>query len=255
MKKMNQKGFGFVELLIIVVIIILLGAGVWYFYQKDHKSTPASTTTSSSTSKAPAKSASAAQADPYAGWKTCTDAADGVSFRYPTNWTVVNSGSSSSSNSDPCSSFSLLSSNGQELALRSLQSSNLVFLLQYFPGQQSSQINNSSTGGDEQQVQSVTPMTLSNGKKVSLVAYKDQLVPGGNDIISTLGISDQEYVVAETFTGFEGIVSPKDQNYNFIMTVSLQAPDAQSIEGHSLSTYQSQSTYNDLMKIFQSVTY
>ena len=70
MKKLDNQGFGAIEIIMAVVIIGLLGLCGWLFYSRQHK-TP-TTTSTTSTQAAPAKATTATPAapatDPNAGY-------------------------------------------------------------------------------------------------------------------------------------------------------------------------------------------
>ena len=203
---------------------------------------------------ASAKPVSTTQTTTYAGWKTCNDEADGVSFQYPSDWTIASTGPSS----DPCSGMSL-STSGQEISLQSPSSSGLAFMLWFFPAVPNANTDegNSGAGSDWQVVQSVAPLTLNNGKSVSLVTYEDvgQSTKSSDGLISDMALTDQPYTVGQAFHALRGITSPKNANYNVDMDVSLATPNSQYVQSHSLSDYHAEPAYGELMKILLSVTY
>lgn len=87
---MNQKGFA--NIILVVVIVILVGAvGYFAFVKKSEPiaqqptPTPTQTTTSTKTS-APTPSPK----DETASWKAYSDNAIGLSFKYPSAWTINN---------------------------------------------------------------------------------------------------------------------------------------------------------------------
>jgi hypothetical protein len=246
--QLNNKGFGLIGVLVIIVVLCAVGGAGVYVYHKNHKakvvgstSTAGKTSTSTKTSTPPAP-------NPYAGWKTCDDTADGVSFKYPSSWTVQ----STSSNSNPCD-FTLIGS-GQELFLQSPSSSGLLFQLHYSPTTKPS--NTISFGADIQEVQTVTPFVINNDKTtVNLVSYRDKSSTANSTMISDMGLSDQQYSVGQTFTGFNGVKSPEDSSYDFMIGASLATSDSQYVQSYTPAQYQAQPSYDDLMNIFKSITY
>lgn len=245
----NQKGFSIVEGLLILIIIGLIGGTGWYVWHS--KQTADKTySTVATTSSSVASTETQKKTDNYSGWSTCSDKADGVSFRYPSDWTANGTPSSS----DPCQNFSL-TSDGQELVLRSPTKNNLSFIIFYFPASKP-RSNTLSPGADVQEVQAVTPFVVNNGKtKVNLVSYRDQSSTTDSNMISDMGLSSQQYIIGQTFSSFNGVTSPSNSNYQFNMFASLAIPNSQYVQSHTPAEYQSQPSYADLMNIFKSVTY
>lgn len=256
MKKTDQKGFTAIEAILIVFILVILGGIGWWVYHKNHKNTVAST---ASHTTATTSSSASTQADLYAGWKTCDDGADGVSFKYPSTWTA----NGLHSNSDPCAGISL-SSFGQEVSFQSPSSGGLSFSLKFFPAVQNGSLKEensapSSTGGSWEAVQSVAPLALNTGNAASLVSYEDigTNTKVSDNLVSAIGLTNQSYSAGQLFHDFSGITSPKNSNYNVQMYVSLisATSESQSVQSYSSTDYQSQPAYKDLMNIFKSVTY
>lgn len=262
-KQLNNKGFGLLGILIVIVVLAAIGGTGVYIYHKQHKTR---TTTAVTSSKAPSTTKSGGTSvplatpaqNPYAGWKTCNDTADGVSFKYPQSWVLYGS-----TNTDPCANYTLANGNdGQGLSLQSPPHNNLAFLFWYTPALQMANLTKSNsasgpTAGDWQVVQSVTPITLNSGKSLSLVSYEDvgSSTKSSDSLISDMGLSNQKYVVGQTFHAFDGITSPKNTGYSVNIVVSLAIPKSQYVQSHSLADYQSQLAYKDLINIFKSVTY
>jgi len=79
----NNKGFTLVEVLLLIVVLILVGGlGYLGYKQVNKKSTTSTSSTTASTTKTTA-------VDPYAGWKTGTLKYEKLSFKYPSNWNLV----------------------------------------------------------------------------------------------------------------------------------------------------------------------
>ena len=81
----NNKGFTLVEVLLLIVVLILVGGlGYLGYKQVNKKSMTSTSSTTASTTKTTA-------VDPYAGWKTGTLKYEKLSFKYPSNWNLVDS--------------------------------------------------------------------------------------------------------------------------------------------------------------------
>ncbi len=97
MKKLNNSGFGAVELIIILVIIALLAGGGWLFYSRRHKTTTTTTKTSVTASTSTTKT----EVDPTADWVSYSSKEGEYSLKYPKTW-------STATNADKCADGLLL---------------------------------------------------------------------------------------------------------------------------------------------------
>ena len=81
----KNKGFTLVEVLLLIVVLILVGGlGYLGFKQVNKKSKTSTSSTTATTAKT-------TTVDPYAGWKTGTLKYEKLSFKYPSNWNLVDS--------------------------------------------------------------------------------------------------------------------------------------------------------------------
>lgn len=78
--KKSESGFGVVGILLVVVIIVLISSVGWLVYKNHNKVTKTITNTKTATM-------TTAQ-NPFAGWKTYTNSTYGLSFKYPSQWSV-----------------------------------------------------------------------------------------------------------------------------------------------------------------------
>lgn len=91
MKKLGQKGFGAVEILIVIVVVGLLGAVGWLVYSRQNTKQDANKPTQTSESKpdtitdeAKNTETTTKTPDPTEGWKTVTNDKYHFSYKYPT---------------------------------------------------------------------------------------------------------------------------------------------------------------------------
>ncbi|HSX44934.1 MAG TPA: hypothetical protein VLF39_02365 [Candidatus Saccharimonadales bacterium] len=87
MKKLNNKGFSAIEVILILVIIsIVCGVG-WYVWnaKKNTDTTYNATAKATTVTKPTAKT----NAYSYSGWETYKSTSEGFSFRYPKSWNLV----------------------------------------------------------------------------------------------------------------------------------------------------------------------
>ncbi|HVC36235.1 MAG TPA: hypothetical protein VNE40_02210 [Candidatus Dormibacteraeota bacterium] len=91
--KNNQSGFSAVEIVLVLAVVVLIGVVGWLVYRNHHKiNTTAITTTTSAEPTTTTKSPTTTPvqpANPYAGWKTFSLSSLGLSFQYPSSWTVT----------------------------------------------------------------------------------------------------------------------------------------------------------------------
>ncbi|HEV2120223.1 MAG TPA: hypothetical protein VGS11_09005, partial [Candidatus Bathyarchaeia archaeon] len=78
-----QEGFSAVEALPLVILVALIGVSGWFVYNNHRKTT---TTKSSSVSNIQSSN----QSNTYAGWKTYSWTAEGLTFKYPSSWVTIN---------------------------------------------------------------------------------------------------------------------------------------------------------------------
>jgi hypothetical protein len=90
--RLTDKGFGLTSTLLAIVVIVAIGAGGWVVYRHEHKAKPISTVKAAVTTKkqtgSPKKTVTQ-PANPYAGWKSYTSTVGGLSFQYPSTWSLA----------------------------------------------------------------------------------------------------------------------------------------------------------------------
>lgn len=86
--KLNSKGFGVVEGLLIVIIVgLICGAG--YYVYKANKNTNESLHNTGNSEAIRSEAQEETDMDPTVGWKTYTSSNPKFSFKYPSEWNVV----------------------------------------------------------------------------------------------------------------------------------------------------------------------
>lgn len=91
MKKLGQGGFGLIEALIIIIILGIIGGTGFYVY-KANKNTDESLSNSGNSTDIK-KSPAATQKDPYKDWKTYSSGTEKLSFKYPSDWSFLDTSS------------------------------------------------------------------------------------------------------------------------------------------------------------------
>src|SRR5215469_2755311 len=88
MKKLNNRGFGFIGVLAVIIILAAAGGIGAYVYHKHHKTNSTMTSSSNSSNSSTSKSGDTTNQtpDPYAGWKTYTNSNYGIIYKYPVTW-------------------------------------------------------------------------------------------------------------------------------------------------------------------------
>lgn len=96
-KKLSDKGFGAVEVLVAIVIVVALALGGWLVWHNHQSNKVADNKTNVQTSTTSKTKTQTPPADPYAGWQTYTDTgysqASGITVKYPSDWQVKVGGS------------------------------------------------------------------------------------------------------------------------------------------------------------------
>lgn len=89
--KINQKGFGVVEILIVIVVVGILGTVGWLMYgrQKSKTDEKQADSQSSQQEKQETPKEEAKVTDPYNGWKSGTFKYTNLSYKLPPNWQDV----------------------------------------------------------------------------------------------------------------------------------------------------------------------
>jgi hypothetical protein len=95
MKQTDQSGFSIIEALLILVAVCILGFTGWYVYHAKQASDQNYSAVTNSTvptykNKTSTKAATAAKANPYAGWSTASLQYEKMSFKYPPSWQLSN---------------------------------------------------------------------------------------------------------------------------------------------------------------------
>jgi hypothetical protein len=80
----NQKGFSGLEALLIMIIVCLVGFVGWYVWNSNDKANKLT-----STKPVVSTGTKHSKNDPYKGWNTGKLEREGLSFKYPSNWTVT----------------------------------------------------------------------------------------------------------------------------------------------------------------------
>lgn len=233
-KKLRDKGFGLVGSLLIVTIIAALGVGGWLAWHAKHPTKkPSSVATTSSQKNASSSSSGStttAQADPYPGWKIYSSTTLGLSFRYPSTWTVQ-SGSEDQSGTE----------------INSPVDDGYYFSIQLASGSEQD-ISQNFLGN----APGTTLATLSAANKTPL--YLVAQTSGPNGQVTGIGLATTPGSASTSF----GILDQDGAGSNNI-TMSANLIPAGSNPGlnnpYDLQTYQSQTSYQTVLDIFQSLSY
>jgi|GEM_PF-2482381 hypothetical protein len=257
MKKLrsNETGFSAIELVLVIVIVVLIGISGWLVYKNHHKSTLASTVSSTSTSKTSTKTTTTTKPDttaptvtnPYVGWATCNDTSDNITFKYPSNWTQSATVAGCGTNSVPAG--------GEGWSLTSPVISNIpyVYLLNY-------NTCPAPAGADlgTQTVLDVTQLKINpNTPQLYVVAYTDNYTNSTNAY--SLALTQQKYTTGETVSYVNSCIQmgSGDNAFYYEMSAYLTNSSQQfaNNDSYTLSNYLNQPDYNNIIKIFQSLSY
>ena len=137
-RKEQANGFSAVGVIVIIVVIAALGFVGWLVWHKNNDESASKTNTNSTSQANKTKTGTQqnqTQPDPYAGWGTYNNRQYGMSFRYPTNWTVEEVGSNAAG-SDPTDFTVNLKFNVQqkynETAIAEVHTNNLAAMTKFY---------------------------------------------------------------------------------------------------------------------------
>lgn len=214
-KSSNSRGFGHVfAILIILVMVTIAGVGVYVFTRNDNKK-------HDSASNSNGGSNTTANPDPYNGWKTANLASPKLSFRYPADWTLA------------------ATPDGKNVEVKSPTDNGHYFSVSLIAGKSHDvNVNFLGTAAGTK----LLDLTV-DGKTLYCVAQ----TASTDDMVVGLGLA---ITAGGAKTSF-GIVDPQNVN-NLTMYASLVPMT--SGPTYSMKTYTAHASYQDVLKIFQSLS-
>jgi hypothetical protein len=237
---------------LVLVAMVLAAVGVAVYMAVNHKTAP---TVASKTIPTPSKSVSPTPTpNPYAGWATCADNYEGLSIKYPTNWTVVPVVSSL------CGSNKLVPDSYEDF-FSPADSGNMLYQLRYWSDMaiEPTPTPGSAVAGDPQTVSTVEPIKIAGVKaQLYLDAYLDTEGSKASSTEATMyALTDQVYSVGQVFYGTPYITSQTHPGYHYMMTVRLtKAPQGtQDLEEFTTAQFEGEQSYGNLINVFKSLTY
>ncbi len=245
MKKVykNESGFSAVEVLLVILILVVIGAVGYMVYHNNHKTT-ASTTTN--TKPATAAKITTTTPDPYAGWISCSDTSEGLSFKYPSTWTATGIGTGGACTAD----------SEHQLSLYSPQVSSVpyFFRVEYFPTSASDGVIDGDNGTET--ILSVKALSVLKSKvPLYLVAFNAPGSSSSNDVFEFV-LTDQNYTVGQTVDHVKAAASQKVSGDHYQLTANMVTEQGQQYLGeYTLAQYEAQPDYNSIIKLFESLGY
>ena len=182
-------------------------------------------------------------ADPYAGWATCKDVTDGISFRYPNDWEQPNI------LENYCSSVPLP---GAAFGLASPKGADDTYLIKmHYQGGISPEKPRASEGTSGQKILEVLPLNVLGAKKqLYVVVFAD--LQYGPDVWEMV-VTDQAYQVGQVV---EYVALPTNQTDGklFKFDANLAEGLGQNTHGtYPLSDYRDHPYYSTVLRIFESI--
>ncbi|HSX07503.1 MAG TPA: prepilin-type N-terminal cleavage/methylation domain-containing protein [Candidatus Saccharimonadales bacterium] len=240
----NEKGFTVVELILVLMVVALIGAAGFLVYKKHHdktKATPVATTNTSTT-----QTKTTPTPDAYAGWTSCKDATEGLSFKYPSAWSVSGLGTGGACTTD----------SEHQLAIYSPQASGTpyFFRVEYFPSRTSDGVIDGDNGTET--ILSVHALNVANSKKpLYLVSFNAPGSSSSSDVFEFV-LTDQSYTVGQKVDHVVAASSQKVGGNHYQLTANLvTSKDQQYLGQYTLAQYQAQPDYNNIVKLFESLSY
>jgi prepilin-type N-terminal cleavage/methylation domain-containing protein len=117
--KANQKGFGFVEILIVIVVVGVLGAVGWLVYdrQKSKTSDTPNTQVNTTQKEETPKKETEATKDPYADWETASFELAQASFKYPKSLKMAHEVKADASSNTGFETYTLTAGDNTKISL------------------------------------------------------------------------------------------------------------------------------------------
>lgn len=234
----NSRGFAALELILVLVVVAIIGFTGWYVWNA-RKTTDKSDTTPTTQAQV---NKEVAKVDAYADWKTCSDPVREVSIKYPADW------ENTSENMTPCTQYQESAVADKIFEVLSPKNDQKLFRVWYLPGDQ----YNTDTASDLLKVISVDTVTTAAGKKLNLIGYADQYNED-QSALSGIALTDQNLAIGKTFRGYPTITASNGKM--FAVNATLTQDDGGDAESYTYSVYKQQASYQDVLKMLQSVVY
>lgn len=243
----NQNGFSAVEAVLILVILGIVGFTgyfVWHAKQNTDKSLASNNSTTPIIKKK--TPASIQSADPYAGWSGCSDTSEGLSFKYPSAWTTTGLGTGGACTAD----------SEHQLSLYSPQVSGApyFFRVEYFPTSASDGVIDGDNGTET--ILSVKALSVPKSKvPLYLVAFN---APGSSNsnYVFEFVLTDQSYTVGQKVDHVKAAASQQVSGDHYQLTANMVTEQGQQYLGeYTLAQYEAQPDYNNIVKLFESLSY
>lgn len=105
MKKLNQKGFSHIEVILIIIVLVLVGGAGFYVLKHDNKRQNDTSSQTNNTTAEPTKQSTTTPktTDPYSDWKSATLQYEKIAYKYPSNWTINDQSVASPKSVNGCS--------------------------------------------------------------------------------------------------------------------------------------------------------
>jgi hypothetical protein len=247
--KSNHNGFSVIEVVIVLVIVVLIGTVGWLVYKNHHKSTLAPaiirSTTKSTTSTSTKPTTTTTPTNPYAGWSGCNDTTEGISLKYPSTWTATGQ-----------TAAGLCTSDGEALTIDSPVTSSVpyFFRINYFAPNADSGGYDGDVGAET--IMSSQPLNTPNSKTpLYVVSFNAPGQSSTSDVFEFV-LTDQNHTVGQQVAQVKAAHSQKINGDYYRLTANLvTSSDQQYLGEYTLAQYQAQPDYNNMIKIFQSLSY
>ncbi len=249
----NQKGFGAIEAMLILIIVAVIGFVGWYVWKQNQNPADKKTTTSNQTNTDGNKETEKT-ADPYAGWLSCKDTGEGLSFKYPADWSTE-----ATTKDNPCGITTPASASMDGAYVR-LQSAGkdvaTSFKLFYSSAQAKGTYNYVDPAYKGETILDVIALSASNApKSLSLVAYASNNM--GANKVAGLVLTDQTYTVGQKISGSIPFPASKKEGKTINLSASLaKKGNTQSTEyDYTLDDYKKHPDYQAVVDLFKSISY
>lgn len=227
---LNNKGFGAIQALLILVVILVIGFVGWSVWH--HKRQAVKSTGNSAVTQKPGPAThESTKTDPYEGWQTFESASLGISFKYPSDWSIPTGGIDESG-----------------IELHSPVANGYYFNLAFASGPANPDLNLNFLGNGSGTTILNLDVSDSSSPLYLVAAISGASNTTGLALATTPGNNKTAFGILDN--GGHG-------DHNIVMYAYLVSAENKAAVNntYSLQTYQSQTNYPTILNIFKSLSF
>lgn len=249
-QKIKENGFAALDIVVIVVVLAVISAAAAYLWQRRHTVTAKTTPAAGTAVQTP--TAASQQPNSYAGWQTYTSVLEKLSFKYPSTWTPLGGGGSTSHvYSSPSYRSELFSVDSPTENLPG----KTIFIAVQFAADTRGESSGSCQGLPIYATKSITI----SGRQLTVVTLESATAP--HDLISMSLTSESGLKPGGSTATCEPFFTSRHGNGGVLLTASFVLPPKPGDKNDGTSTtitpdqYSQSSLVPLVYKLFESVAY